>query len=204
MAQIKFTKTELRSQQHRLLQLQKYLPTLQLKKALLRLEVQQVEAELDLVHIEFKSQEERVQRYSNLLTDPDAHYLFESTAIAKVEKRFENIAGVEVPLFERVLFAPKNYSLFDTPLWMESAISGVEEFLTIRERIKVLREKKLLLSKELREVSIRVNLFEKILIPRTTENISRIRIFLGDQMLAAVAQAKVSKRKIEERRAASR
>jgi V/A-type H+-transporting ATPase subunit D len=41
-----------------------------------------------------------------------------------------------------------------------------------------------------------VNLFEKILIPRSQENIKKIRVFLGDQQLAAVAQAKVAKRKI--------
>ena len=56
--------------------------------------------------------------------------------------------------------------------------------------------KKAALAKELREVSIRVNLFEKIMIPRAKENIKRIKIFLGDQQLAAVSQAKESKKKI--------
>ncbi len=57
-----------------------------------------------------------------------------------------------------------------------------------------------MLEKELREVSIRVNLFEKIMIPRTKANIKKVKIFLGDMQLAAVAQAKVSKRKILERK----
>jgi V/A-type H+-transporting ATPase subunit D len=48
-------------------------------------------------------------------------------------------------------------------------------------------------------VSIRVNLFEKVLIPRAQENIKKIRIFLGDQQLSAVAQAKVAKLKIKAR-----
>ena len=39
MAEIKFTKTELRSQQLKLDRLRKYLPTLQLKKAMLQVEV---------------------------------------------------------------------------------------------------------------------------------------------------------------------
>jgi len=46
-----------------------------------------------------------------------------------------------------------------------------------------------------------VNLFEKVLIPRSQENIKKIRIFLGDQQLSAVAQAKVAKRKILLRKA---
>ena len=45
-----------------------------------------------------------------------------------------------------------------------------------------------------------MNLFEKVLIPRADRNIRRIRIFLGDQQLAAVAQAKVSKKKIHKRK----
>jgi V/A-type H+-transporting ATPase subunit D len=44
-----------------------------------------------------------------------------------------------------------------------------------------------------------VNLFEKILIPRAQQNIKKIKIFLGDQLLAAVCQAKVSKQKILKR-----
>ena len=60
--------------------------------------------------------------------------------------------------------------------------------------------KKKLLEKELNEVSIRVNLFEKIMIPRTEKNIKKIRIFLGDQQLSAVSQAKASKRKILQRK----
>ncbi len=39
MAEIKLTKNELRSQQNLLAQLEKYLPTLQLKKAMLQSEV---------------------------------------------------------------------------------------------------------------------------------------------------------------------
>lgn len=46
MAEIKLTKNELRAQQNRLTQLLKYLPTLQLKKAMLQLEVQEAKAEL--------------------------------------------------------------------------------------------------------------------------------------------------------------
>ena len=47
MTQIKYTKTELRQQQIKLTQLEKYLPTLQLKKAMLQLEINQVVQELE-------------------------------------------------------------------------------------------------------------------------------------------------------------
>ena len=73
----------------------------------------------------------------------------------------------------------------------------------MHERIKVAYEQRNALEKELREVSIRVNLFEKILIPRAVDNIRRIKVFLGDQELAAVCRAKVAKNKIESAKAAA-
>jgi V/A-type H+-transporting ATPase subunit D len=204
MADIKYTKTELRSQQTRHSMLLKYLPTLQLKKALLQLEVNQSDVELEHLMIQFKTFEKKLQHYAALFSDKEAYELFPASKIVEVKKKHENIAGVDIPIFEQVVFEKPNYSLFDTPVWLESAIQGVHGFLIIREKKKVIREKKALLMKELKEVSIRVNLFEKILIPKTEANIKRIRIFLGDMQLAAVSQAKVSKRKILQRKMASR
>jgi V/A-type H+-transporting ATPase subunit D len=94
------------------------------------------------------------------------------------------------------VFREPDYALFDTPVWTERAVELVSEVVILREKISIAEEKKRALEKELREVSIRVNLFEKILIPRAQENIKKIRIFLGDQQLASVAQAKVAKKKI--------
>jgi len=196
MAQLKLTKTELRLQQLKLAQLQKYLPTLQLKKAMLQLEVGNAAQEIEELLVDFRSAELAVHHYAALLSDRSASDLFDTVKIVEVQKKYENIAGVDIPLFTQVVFEQAAYSLFDTPVWLEDAIKGVKELLIIREKIKTVREKKAALEKELREVSIRVNLFEKIMIPRAVNNIKKIKIFLGDQQLAAVSQAKVSKKKI--------
>lgn len=199
MAVVKLTKMELRTQQTKLAQLQKYLPTLQLKKAMLQVEVNNAQQEIEELKVEFAGAEERVLEYSSLFSDRAAPDLLASAKIAHVGKNYENIAGTDVPLFESITFEDRFYTLFDTPLWMESAIRGVHHLLTVQEKIKIGFEKKRALEKELREVSIRVNLFEKIMIPRALENIKKIKIFLGDQQLAAVSQAKMAKRKILER-----
>jgi V/A-type H+-transporting ATPase subunit D len=196
MAEIKFTKTELRIQQLKLDRLRKYLPTLQLKKAMLQVEVNQAQLEIEALVAESAVAQEKVGKYSALLTERSAFDLFSAVKVHEVQRIHENIAGVEIPNFERVVFEPSTYSLFDTPLWFESAILGIKELIIVREKVKIAEEKKQALEKELREVSIRVNLFEKILIPRAQENIKKIKIFLGDQQLAAVSQAKVAKKKI--------
>lgn len=196
MAQIKLTKTELRIQQIKLSQLQKYLPTLQLKKAMLQAEINQAQIEIDHLLQNYKHEEAKVDQYTSLFSERNTSGFLSAVTIAEVKVSHENIAGVDIPLFQDVIFSDPEYSLFDTPIWYESAIEGIKKLLSFKEQVKISEMKKEALAKELREVSIRVNLFEKIMIPRATENIKRIKIFLGDQQLAAVSQAKVSKKKI--------
>ena len=100
------------------------------------------------------------------------------------------------PIFEGIVFKRRPIPSSIPPSGLSRADPRHRRSVTVREKIKIAEEKKRVLEKELREVSIRVNLFEKILIPRALENIKKIKIFLGDQQLAAVSQAKVAKKKI--------
>ncbi len=199
-ATVKLTKNELRNQQVRLGQLKKYLPTLQLKKAMLQVEVNEVRMEIVQLEERFHSARLAVSHSSSLFSERFGLDLAEAAKVEKIVKRYENIAGVDIPLFEEVLFAPFEYPLFTTPAWLDVAVSELRKMATARAQVLVADEKRRALEKELREVSIRVNLFEKNLIPKASENIRRIKVFLGDQQLAAVAQAKVAKTKIEERK----
>lgn len=199
MAQIKFTKSELRSQQLKFAQLNRYLPTLQLKKAMLQNEVNAAGQEVEELTEKYLAEKREVGAFSSLLSVDYANDVFEALHVIEVKKTYESIAGVEIPHYKDVLFSEATYMLFDKPFWFDDAIVVLRRLICAKERIMVAREKKAVLEQELREVSIRVNLFEKIMIPRTQGNIKRIKVFLGDQQLAAVCQAKVAKRKILER-----
>lgn len=199
---IKLSKNELRVQQNRLTQLQKYLPTLQLKKAMLQIEVNEAKVEIESLTQEFGKLRKLIESFSDLLSIQTTVDLMAATEIEEVKKSFENIAGVEVPYFEGINFKPVTYSLFDTPAWLDSAISQLQKMTESKAKVNIALEKKAALEKELREVSIRVNLFEKVLIPRALTNIRKIKVFLGDQQLAAVSQAKVAKAKIEKNKKA--
>lgn len=198
MAEIKLTKNELRSQQIKLAQLEKYLPTLQLKKAMLQIEVSDARQEMAALEGGYQKLHEAAKHYSALLTEKISINLSAAAKILNVDKHYENIAGVEVPYFKGISFQDFNYDLIDTPPWIDSVVDGLRLLATNSAKITIAREKKEALDKELRAVSIRVNLFEKILIPRSLGNIKKIKVFLGDQQLAAVSQAKVAKSKIEE------
>lgn len=198
---LKLTKNELRLQQTRLTQFLRYLPTLQLKKAMLQFEVSMVVMEIERLQEEFNAILVRVETFSPFLVEKVSVDILLYADILHVKKHYENIAGVEIPIFDKIVFREPEYFLFDTPVWTERATEMMRELVIAREKISVAKEKKRAIEKELREVSIRVNLFEKVLIPRAQENIKKIRIFLGDQQLSAVAQAKVAKRKIFLRKA---
>ena len=197
MTQLKLTKNELRVQQNRLSLFRKYLPTLQLKKAMLQFEVNQTVLEIHQLQEKFAKAREVVEEFSPLLLDKTDCDVVACADVVHVKKKYENIAGVEIPIFEKVIFREPEYFLFDSPPWADAAAELLRDWVICREQVAIAHEKKRALEKELREVSIRVNLFEKILIPRAQENIKKIRIFLGDQQLAAVAQAKVAKAKIQ-------
>jgi V/A-type H+-transporting ATPase subunit D len=197
MAEIKLTKNELREQQMRLAQLEKYLPTLQLKKAMLQVEVQEARQEIERLEQAFQQQRTRVESYSGLLATKTVIDPLQAIKVKKISKRYENIAGTEVPYFEGIEFEPFTYNLFETPPWVDAAVVELRQLTEMQAQVQVVQELKQALEKELREVSIRVNLFEKILIPRALKNIKKIKVFLGDQQLAAVSQAKVAKAKIE-------
>ena len=120
MADVKLTKNELRAQQLKYERLRKYLPTLQLKKAMLQTEVNNAQVEIEQFRAEFT-----LGKKSQIL--PPSHRekgasIFFAVEIKDVQVAHENIAGVDIPLFEKVHFEPSRYSLFDTPLWFESAI----------------------------------------------------------------------------------
>lgn len=199
MARIRFTKNALRDEQRRLTQFERYLPTLQLKKALLQMEVNAVISELEQAQKEKEEVGKQIEEFSFLLYDQVNYDLLHYAQVKHVNKVYENIAGVEIAQFQNVIFVEEDYSLFDSPPWAEKASTIVKYFVSLKEKILVIREKKAALEKELKDVSIRVNLFEKVLIPRAKENIRKIKVFLSDQQLAAIAQAKVAKAKIEEK-----
>ena len=83
---------------------------------------------------------------------------------------------------------------------MDAFVEELRLFHTLSVKLAFSDERLLVLERELREVYTRVNLFEKVLIPRCLKNIKAIKIFLGDLELAAIAQAKIAKTKIMNRK----
>ena len=204
MGKVKFTKTELKKQQDALKQFRRFLPTLQLKKQQLQMEVRQ---STDMLDANLASQRELVDRMGGFLelfgSEAEVGELEEKVRVKSVRTGVANIAGIPIPTFESVEFEEIPWDIFDTDWYVDDAIRAMRDAVSLKEAYKVLEEQHRLLSAELRTTSQRVNLFEKVKSPECRENIRRIRIMLGDLETSAVARSKIAKRKAEEAAAAA-
>ena len=84
---------------------------------------------------------------------------------------------------------------------MDIAANHMEKAISLDLEAEVLEEQVRLLEIELLATSQRVNLFEKVKIPETEDNIRKISIYMADQQVSAVVRSKISKRKIALRNA---
>lgn len=107
----------------------------------------------------------------------------------------ENVVGVKLPLLESMDVEVREYGLLGRPHWVDRFAQLLRETIELQVRVQVDRRRLELLEVGVRKITQRVNLFEKVLIPRTREDIRRIRIYLSDTERAGVVQAKISKKK---------
>ena len=194
MAKIKLTKNELKTQKDALKRFERYLPTLILKKQQLQIVVRQVESEIREKGRELDTLRDALDSWIAVFGEPvDLEALIRVDAIETSEG---NIAGVDIPVFESLSFVKERYDLYITPLWVDAAIEQLQTILTLDAELEILKRQRDRLVDELRVTTQRVNLFEKVKIPETRENIRNIRIYLGDEQTAAVVRGKIAKRNL--------
>jgi V/A-type H+-transporting ATPase subunit D len=194
MAKVKLTKNELKSQKDALKRFQRYLPTLQLKKQQLQIVIRQVEAAQRAKMAEREEAHRNLESWIEVFGERIA--IDEYLEVEELETETGNIAGIDIPVFKQLTFQDIRYDLFIEPLWVDEGVAELKRLLSLDAELKVLERQHDLLSEELRITTQRVNLFEKVKIPETKENIRRIRIYLGDQQTAAVVRGKIAKSNI--------
>ena len=200
MAKIKLTKNELKVQKDALKMYRRYLPTLTLKKQQLQSEIRTIEAKAKAVRKERENLEFGFREWIAVFSEMDA-FPEGIITVSNIRKGTGNIAGVDIPTFEGADFRRGDYDLYETPLWVDIAANHMEKAMSLDLEAEVLDEQVRLLEIELLATSQRVNLFEKVKIPETEENIKRISIYMADQQVSAVVRSKISKRKIALRNA---
>jgi V/A-type H+-transporting ATPase subunit D len=197
MAKVRLNIQELKRQQADLKRYRRFLPTLVLKKLLIQLELNRAKRSLDETVKQEKDLMDWIHTWVAVMGEEAG--ITEMLRIESVETGMTNVAGVEVPVFKGIRFKKADYDLYTTPLWVDKAMEALKRVLTIRAEVLTIRQQIERLENEWRRTIKRVNLFEKIKIPQTVENIRVIQIFLADQEAAAIVRGKLAKIKISHR-----
>ncbi|MEG1980061.1 MAG: V-type ATP synthase subunit D, partial [Victivallaceae bacterium] len=116
MAKIKFTKTEMKQQQDALKRYRRFLPTLQLKK-------QQLQFEMRLADEKLAENERRRLAFMEELDawvalfgdDVNTNFIGSLIKVERIISGVSNIAGVSIPVFEKVEFSTVDFDYFVNP-----------------------------------------------------------------------------------------
>lgn len=198
MAKIKLTKNELKKQKDNLKRFTRYLPTLELKKKQLLAEIRIIQNLVDSLREETKRVIAEVEDWADVFAEEiDLH---DFSQVKEIKTATGNIAGIDIPLYEDVIFDDLEYDLYQTPLWVDKGLEVVKGQIKRQAELQIAEKQQEIIREELRITIQRIKLFEEVKIPEAKENIRVIRIFLGDQMTAEVVRGKIAKAKIEKKK----
>ena len=194
MAKVSISKSSLAQQRSQLRLFQRFLPSLDLKRQQLLTEQKKAQQQL----AEAEKEIEDLQRSLTGLMEPLGAYEIDLAGLVTIDSvvvEEENVVGAKLPVAREVKFKTAPYALLAKPFWVDFLVDYLQRMCTMRVHLQVWGERVVQLNKQVRRITQRVNLFEKVLIPRAKENIARIHIGLGEQERSAVVRSKIAKKK---------
>jgi len=194
VARLALSKASLTAQGGRLKTYERYLPSLDLKRQQLIRERALAAERLATTGQAIADLRARVRAELPMASDLEVE-VTDLVTVAGVELGEDNLMGVRLPRLDRVSLRRRRYALLAKPEWVDRMAELLAAMLELRVRLRVEGRRLALLDEAVRTITQRVNLFDKVLIPRTRANIKRIRIFLADGERAAVVRAKIAKAK---------
>lgn len=194
MARVALSKSELARQTRQLKTYERFLPSLDLKRKQLMAERARARIQLRETEQRIGALQERVQERLPMLSNREID-LEGLVRLEAVDLERENLVGVLLPVVADVRLSVREYGLLAKPHWVDILVEELREALGLRVQRDIQRRRVELLEAAVRKVTQRVNLFDKVLIPRTRKHIDRIRIHLSDAERAAVVRSKIAKGK---------
>lgn len=193
-AKIALNKTALKQSRDKLGMYKRYLPSLDLKRQQLMLELQKARVETEAHFQEIEDRLRQAQDWIGLLANTDIK-VSGLVTVTGIDETEQNLLGVTLPLYLDTHFSVESYSMLATPYWVDALIDTLKEVAILRAKAAISAKRTATLEEAVRKITQRVNLFEKRLIPETNSDIRKIKIFLDDSDRASVIRAKFAKKK---------
>ncbi len=194
MARTPLNKAELARKKRQLATYRRFLPSLDMKRKQLMAERQRARRQLQEAQGAVEELNQRVAEQLPMLADEQVE-VEGLVRVRDVRLGTQNVVGVSLPVLQETTFEVEGYGYLAKPHWVDRAVELLQERLRrdIAERVAAERLDRL--ERALKTVTQRVNLFDKVLIPQTEQQIKQIQIALGDAERAGVVRAKIAKRK---------
>ena len=193
MARLNLSKTQLAKEKKNLAMYRQYLPSLDLKRQQLTAERNKTQARIAEIELEIRRRIEGIGTAIPMLADKNVDLEGLVTLRAgKIGQR--SVVGERLPILQEIEVEIAPYGYMVRPHWVDLVAERLKEVLRLQVEAQVTRQQVALLGAATTKVTQRVNLFDKVLIPRARTNIRRIDIALGDLERAAVVNSKIAKR----------
>jgi V/A-type H+/Na+-transporting ATPase subunit D len=194
MARLALNKSSLSKLTRQLGIFERFLPSLDLKRKQLMAERARAQAAVQRTGQAMAALRERVASRLPMLSNREIE-LADLVRLTALRLGEENVVGTRLPVLQGVEVRRRDYGYLEKPHWVDLLGDELARMLELHARLAVERRRAALLEEAVRKVTQRVNLFEKVLIPRAREHIRKIRIYLSDTERAAVVRSKIAKRK---------
>ncbi|MGB5663300.1 V-type ATP synthase subunit D [Eudoraea sp.] len=175
------------------------LPVFEMKEQKLKEVVQTVENNIARLKQAITETDEKTKVWVAVMAEETID-LSEMTKVDRVITKKKEIAGVTIEIFEDLVFENQEVDLFNTPLWIDTAMEVIRDQKTNRTLMEIEQRNLELLWEELAEARRMKNALKEVFIPETKENIRKIEIYLGDVERLAIGCAKLVKKKKEEKK----
>ncbi len=194
MARLALNKSSLSKLSRQLRTFERYLPSLDLKRKQLMAERARAQAAVQRTLRDMTALRESIAGQLPMLANHEIE-LEDLVRLKTVRLGEENVVGTRLPVLEDKVVEVRDYGYLEKPHWVDRVVEALTDMIELQVRLAVERRRGVLLEEAVRKVTQRVNLFEKVLIPRSREHIRKIRIFLSDGERSAVVRSKIAKRK---------
>jgi len=184
--------TELHRLRRRLAAIERALPSLDLKRRQISASLLEERLLLETSRSRLRDLGEAVARGLPMLADaglPLERYV----RVGAVDVRADRVAGIPVPRLVGVEFESFPYGRLTHAVWVDGLVRHLRAGAEARSMVAVRTLRVTVLERALRRATQRVNLLEKLLIPRTRRAIRAIDIALADAQRAAFVRAKIAK-----------
>ncbi len=189
-----FNKTELQGLRKQLKIRVAALPTLKNKESALRAEIKKYKKQLKAILNELNTAVEEIKKIKRLYSE----FPLDLVELKDIEILPKKIAGVKIPIFQKVILETRDFSLFGSPSWFLKGVTILQKIIELEIRLKIEEIVVEILELARKKTTQKVNLYEKVQIPAYEDAILKIKRYLEDVENLDKAGSKIVKKRLAE------